>query len=269
MKFDIREIIWAILALAVVFYIGARWFARPFKQYVEGFEGYLMDTAPIPLDIYQTWHTKDLPPKMHECVETLKRQNPEFQHHLYDDADCYEFIKDHFDPEVAEAYDALIPKAYKADLWRYCVLYKRGGIYLDIKFQNVGDFKLIDLTDREYFVRDLPESGRGIINGLIVALPGNHSLKKCIDRIVENVRSHYYGKDYLYPTGPMLMKSVMSQSELKEVDRAGLTIVVKENPRVLYIHKGNHPILKTYDEYYKKENIERYADLWNQRKIYK
>ena len=234
----------------------------------DGFDG--LNREPIiPLDIYQTWKTKDLPPQMRECVETLKRQNPEFKHHLYDDADCYQFIKDHFDPEVAEAYDALIPGAYKADLWRYCILYKRGGIYLDIKYCNVGDFKLITLTDREYFVRDIPSSGEGIYNAFMICLPGNHTLKKGIDRIVENVQNRFYGTSFLEPTGPMLMKSTMSQSELDEVDRAGLTIVVKENPRVIYIHKDNRPILKTYDEYYAKDNKPYYAELWNQRKIYK
>lgn len=31
----------------------------------------------IPLHIYQTWHTThELPPKMRECIDTLKRQNP-------------------------------------------------------------------------------------------------------------------------------------------------------------------------------------------------
>jgi mannosyltransferase OCH1-like enzyme len=87
----------------------------------------------IPLDIYQTWTTKELSPKMKECVETLKRENPEFTHHLYDDDDCYKFIKDNFDKEVADSYDNIIPGAFKADLWRYCILYKKGGIYLDIK----------------------------------------------------------------------------------------------------------------------------------------
>ena len=32
----------------------------------------------IPLNIFQTWHTLDLPPKMKENVELLRRQNPEF-----------------------------------------------------------------------------------------------------------------------------------------------------------------------------------------------
>ena len=88
----------------------------------------------IPLSIYQTWFTKNLPSKMKERVNILKLQNPEFNHYLYDDDDCYEFIKNNFSKDVLNAYDSLIPGAYKADLWRLCILYINGGIYLDMKF---------------------------------------------------------------------------------------------------------------------------------------
>jgi mannosyltransferase OCH1-like enzyme len=67
----------------------------------------------IPLKIYQTWHTKELPTKMKECVDSLKQNNPRFEHYLFDDNDCREFIKDNFDIAVLNAYDSLIPGAYK------------------------------------------------------------------------------------------------------------------------------------------------------------
>lgn len=38
----------------------------------------------------------------------------------------------HFPAEVKEAYDDLIPGAFKADLFRYCVLFIYGGVYADI-----------------------------------------------------------------------------------------------------------------------------------------
>ena len=88
----------------------------------------------IPLHIFQTWHTKNLPPNMRQSVEYIKRSNPRFHHRLFDDNECHDFIRDNFDESVLHAYNKLIPGAYKADLWRYCVLYKLGGIYLDIKY---------------------------------------------------------------------------------------------------------------------------------------
>ena len=39
----------------------------------------------IPLKIYQTWHSKDLPPIMSSCINELKYLNPEFEHIIYDD----------------------------------------------------------------------------------------------------------------------------------------------------------------------------------------
>ena len=57
----------------------------------------------IPLHVYQTWYTKNLPPKMHARREILKNCNPEFTFHVYDDNDCAEFIKKHFTSQVLTA----------------------------------------------------------------------------------------------------------------------------------------------------------------------
>ena len=101
----------------------------------------------IPLNIYQTWHTKDLPPLMKNAVNKIIYNNPRFNYQLFDDDDCRNFIKDNFDSSVLNAFDSLIPGAYKADLWRYCILYKNGGVYLDIKYEYVNCFKFINLME--------------------------------------------------------------------------------------------------------------------------
>lgn len=109
----------------------------------------------IPLNIFQTWYSKtDMPPNMKVTVEYLKSQNPEFTHYLFDDDDCRAFIAAHFDKDVVHAFDCLNPGAYKADLWRYCVLYVHGGVYLDIKFCPINDFHFIDIMDQEHFTLD-------------------------------------------------------------------------------------------------------------------
>ena len=63
----------------------------------------------IPENLFQTWTSKNLPPNMKACVSRLKRQNPEFNHYLYDDDDCRAFIEKHFDSTVLASFDALIP----------------------------------------------------------------------------------------------------------------------------------------------------------------
>ena len=222
----------------------------------------------IPLNLFQTWHTKDLPPAMKECVELLKSQNPEFTHYLFDDNNCREFIAANFEKSVLNAYDSLIPKAYKADLWRYCILYIRGGIYLDIKYRCVNAFKLVELTDKEYFVRDRPEyfvDGKGVQNSLISCLPGNEILYKCIYDIVKNVGAYYYGPSNLYPTGPGLFGNKFS---IKSINSFLLSFEREDDNS--FILKNNSVILKSYPSYYSVDrNVSlSYGELWKSNDIY-
>ena len=70
--------------------------------------------------------------------DTINKINPLFTHYVFSDNDRRLFIEQHFDTTVLHAYDSLIPGAYKADLWRYCVLYINGGIYLDSHLMYYG-----------------------------------------------------------------------------------------------------------------------------------
>lgn len=112
----------------------------------------------IPLHIYVSWHTQKhkVPSKMLQSIEHMKYTNPEFTYHIFDLIESREFLQNNFDSNVIEAFDTLIPSIYKLDLWSYCILYKLGGIYIDIKFQMNNNIKLIDFTDKEYFVLERP-----------------------------------------------------------------------------------------------------------------
>ena len=263
----------------------------------------------IPLNIYQTWHTTSLPPKMQQAVNTIKAHNPEFQHFLYDDNMCREFIKNNFPEDVLRAYDYLIPGAYKADLWRYCILYKKGGIYLDIRYVPFENFKFLNLTKKEHFVIDLEtfeenpyfyrseSSGEcAIYNALIVTLPGNQKLYKSLCQIVCNVKNRFYGKNTLEPTGPHLLKKYFTDyeklsielkhdfyleksntiSEDNNIERIQNGInkyenTFKENNKV--IKMNDYIILKCYEEYkYESKqysNKPHYGELWGKKNIYK
>jgi hypothetical protein len=82
----------------------------------------------IPLTVYQTFFTKNLPTFLQETRNKLIRLNPKFQFQLFDDNDCKKFLEENFDPIVLWAFNKLLPGSFKADLWRYAILYKKGGI---------------------------------------------------------------------------------------------------------------------------------------------
>jgi hypothetical protein len=217
----------------------------------------------IPLNIYQTWYTLDLPPNMKENVEILKKQNPEFIHYLYDDAMCREFIKDNFDEDVLYSFDKLKPGAYKADLWRYCILYKKGGIYLDIKYKCLSHFKLIELTNKEYCVRDRwYKNNVGIYNALLCFKRNNDMLYKCIQNIIYNVKNNIYGYSELYISGPHLMSKFFSKEEI-----INLPLCFDGK----YILFNNMPSLIVYNSYreeqYKSLSVH-YEKMWRECDVY-
>lgn len=231
----------------------------------------------IPLKIYQTWFTKNLPEKMKDNVEKLKKDNPEFEYNLYDDKDCRDFIKNNFNVDVLNAFDSLIPGAYKADLWRYCVLYINGGIYLDIKYKCINGFKLIALTEKEHFCNDwsnntvLHDIGcdQGIYNAIMICKPKNPILLLAINQIVDNVKKKYYGTNPLEPTGPYLLKNYFDEDTRKKFELN----FYKRVPNKFYIRYGLYMILEEYPEYRTEQNksspVEHYHKCWRKYNIYK
>jgi mannosyltransferase OCH1-like enzyme len=224
----------------------------------------------MPLNIFQTWCTKDLPPKMRERVETVKKQNPKFEHFLYDDNDCRELIRINFSEKILESYDKLIPGAYKADLWRLCALYIYGGIYLDIKLLCINGFKLIELTEQNHFVRDRIQP-LTVYNAMMACQKNHPFLMMAINKIVENVETNYYGSDPLEPTGPIMLGNLILNNKLK------LNLDMTHYKDGGYVIYKNRFVLSTeYPEYnsemsgtYNLINTKKYPNLWNEKNIYK
>jgi len=221
----------------------------------------------IPPHVYTCWHTKDLPPKMKENYEHMLYTNQEMTFHLYDEDECRRSIEENFDKKVLRAYDALIPCSYKSDLWRFCILFLYGGVYIDIKYRCVAPFRLIELTEKEHFVRDIPDTC--IYTALIVTKPKNDIMRRCIDHIVWNVETDYYGRHALDPTGPGLLGRFFTVKE-----RIALPLYHKciWNQRVIRQVIGKSLMLEEYSEYKQEQSVYQkkkyYSELWDDRAIY-
>jgi mannosyltransferase OCH1-like enzyme len=222
----------------------------------------------IPLNIYQTWHTKDLPPLMKAAVNKIIYANPTFNYQLFDDDDCRNFIKDNFDENVLNAFDSLIPGAYKADLWRYCILYKNGGVYLDIKYAPFNGFNFISLMEKEHWVLDMDKNG--IYNALMVCKPNNGILLKAINKVVDNVKNRFYGSNCLHPTGPLMLAEFFRQSDKNNFD---MYHDIYQSIHNRFIFFNGYIIFKSYNEYLNEqrnnEKVSHYSGLWGSRNIYR
>ena len=84
------------------------------------------------------------------------RTKVEFTYEYYDDNDIKTFIETHFDDRVKKCYSRILNGSLKADFFRYCVVYIKGGLYIDIDIScekplssifNFDDIHLITTTD--------------------------------------------------------------------------------------------------------------------------
>lgn len=87
-------------------------------------------TDRIPKVIYQTYHSKHLIPA--KVNENMKRFAPLFARHVFNDSECYEFLRKHFHRSVSDVFYQL-EGPHRSDVFRYAMLYINGGVYIDIK----------------------------------------------------------------------------------------------------------------------------------------
>ena len=85
----------------------------------------------IPRVLHQTWSTSDLPPPLKSLREGWIQRHPHWKHCFYDDASCLAFVQTEF-PEWETLYTSLARPIQRADLFRYLVVYRCGGVYADL-----------------------------------------------------------------------------------------------------------------------------------------
>ena len=147
----------------------------------------------IPKNIYQTWETSKInTPVLSSLQDLVIKNNTDYEYYLFDSSERLEFIEKNFDREVFEVYQRIIPGAFKADLWRYCVLYIEGGFYCDIDMICLNSFNLLLESDIDMVVpidlnQNPTEGKHNLFNAFIGIIPKHPIMKHCIDIVVDNV----------------------------------------------------------------------------------
>uniref|UniRef100_UPI0035CB21C5 glycosyltransferase family 32 protein n=1 Tax=uncultured Sphingomonas sp. TaxID=158754 RepID=UPI0035CB21C5 len=182
----------------------------------------------IPKVIHQTFPTRTLPEELAEHVLNLKKQNPEWQHILYDDADIERFITAEYGADMLAHYHRISPLygAARADFFRYLLLYKCGGLYLDIKsgltrpldvaLQPEDRFILSQwdvesVAGRERFGNhpEIRHPGGEFQQWQIISVAGHPFLREVIQNVVNNIATYNPwkqgtgGKGVYRVTGPI------------------------------------------------------------------
>jgi mannosyltransferase OCH1-like enzyme len=233
--------------------------------------------------------------------------NPEYQLYYFDDDDVGEFMQA-YSERAYIAYKKLKPGAFKADLFRYCVLEKFGGCYSDIGHMMHVSFdricennKLVLVKDRLFNKHDNRNKfDTGIHNALMCTVPHHPYIIKLVEECINNVESSYYGYDALCITGPIFAGTVFYklydmnyelremyhfQNETEKVNtemfirhikvgtRNNIKILQLDDTAETIIDNTNKIILqRKFKDYYKimyhDHNRARYYEDWRNKNVY-
>jgi len=154
----------------------------------------------IPFIVHQTFYTTSLPIQIVKIINHNKKLCPNYKFYFYDDEACEEFIKKNFEERVYNAYMKLNKYygAMKADFFRYCVLYKLGGIYLDIKSKINKPLGLIIkandvcvLDKLRNYLEPWRRNNPTYEQWLLMFAPNHPYLNEMINQMVSNIENNY------------------------------------------------------------------------------
>lgn len=158
-------------------------------------QGMQLSQQRIPRIIHQTWFediTLESYPQLYRLQNTWKASGWDYR--FYTDDTARKYIQDNYPLRFVAVFDSLIPGAYKADFFRYLVLYKDGGIYVDVDVMLNANLDSFITPDLAFFapidaVGSYADEQFCVWNGLIGSAPTHPILTNVIEWTVNLVSS--------------------------------------------------------------------------------
>jgi mannosyltransferase OCH1-like enzyme len=156
----------------------------------------------IPRKIYQAWHDKKVKPIFKEYIDKTLKMNPEYEYELFGEEDMDNFVRDNYDGEIYSCYKRIKLITAKVDFWRYLILYKNGGIYLDI---DSALLKPLDdlILDYDAVITREPNVPNEYVQWALFFCKEHPILKQTIENVVDNIKNNRYSNNVGRMTGPL------------------------------------------------------------------
>jgi mannosyltransferase OCH1-like enzyme len=252
------------------------------------------DPRKIPFRVIRTWKNSHVEHQMfRQSHSKWLDMNEVIAMKWFFDNECEQIFAEFSQPkkqQLLAAYQSLVPGAYKADLWRYCMLYHHGGIYVDSFATPVVSLKeMFTGLENCTFVSALDRVG--VHNGFMACKPKHPFVGKAIDMCLQNILSRRYTDHDLGVTGPLLLKRAINACignlNLDQDFKAGLhthqktgdyyffkmrplgkqAMINSENNKIM-LYKKYSFFMHAYRKYVSQTGTT-YTKLWKQRKIYR
>lgn len=163
----------------------------------------------IPKIIHQTFKTAKLPLITRWHISRFRKRNPDYIYAFYDDESIISFLKAHFEEDVLTQYLRLNIGAAKADFFRYAVLLKKGGVYIDLDSSING--RLANFIKPEDVAIISKERNPGLYVQWALVFEANHPfLQRCMEMVLDNIRNNRYPHDVHQMTGPQVYSNAIN-----------------------------------------------------------
>ena len=136
----------------------------------------------IPHILVMTWKSRNEVPDY--VISQWKKFNPKYQLDFYDDERIIDFLHNEYGDKYVKFFNDMVFGRFKADFFRYCYLYKRGGVYADIDLDpkvSIDSF----LNDDSTFFSVRIWRQRFIFQAYLASAAYHPILKQAIDKIME------------------------------------------------------------------------------------
>ena len=172
----------------------------------------------IPKLIHQTWKTDRIPEKWVPFADKVKMLNPEWSYKVWSDLENDEFVKREF-PEFYRVFTGFPRKIMKADTIRYLIMYKLGGVYLDLDYEVLKPFdfgKINIILPLEESINQA-DSIKWIGNCFLASVPGHKFWQDVINDLQTNPPTVTDHSQVIKATGPMLLTRIYSGNRYNDI----------------------------------------------------
>lgn len=172
----------------------------------------------IPKIFHQTWKDRNLPEDFKRWSETWKQMNPGYIYKFYTDKDIYKFIYKNYN-SYFDLYESL-NGIEKVDIFRYLVLHKYGGIYIDMDCECLKPISgLLDLFSKSLITGFEYETPVQYLQWFIACPAGCKTMIELVDEIYK--RSWYKWAKWslsenqlvYWLTGPQMYTDILKKTE--------------------------------------------------------
>lgn len=155
----------------------------------------------IPKLIHFIWLGSPLPAKCAEMISSWEKFHPDWTVRLWTDEDI-----PLFNLWNIEAFERANNYGEKSDIFRYEILYRYGGLYVDTDFECLKPFDHLHKSC-EFYAGIAYDRSPILYNGLIGASPRHPILKACINNIRPSEGNHDPFR-IMASTGPYLLTRI-------------------------------------------------------------